>query len=123
MARQNNVKDDMWKTTGCVSFSQIRRGPEVEKKLLPVVISQPGRLTYKCQTVIQVKSRSDLQTGRYSVVLTTLYYSNQRHSFIMNEVASAHALRYIQVPEKRVDISPTTWARTTKLFILDVKPR
>ncbi len=70
-----------------------------------------------------MKTRSDLQTGRYSVQLTTLYDSNQRHSFIMNEVASAHTLRYIQVPERRVDISPTTMARTTKLFILDVKPR
>jgi hypothetical protein len=93
------------------------------KKLLPVVISQPGRLTYKCRTVIHVKSRSDLQPSRYSVRLTTLYDSDQRHSFIMNEVASAHALRYIRVPEKRVDISPTTWAKSTKLFILDVKPR
>jgi hypothetical protein len=97
--------------------------PEIEKNLLPVVISQPGRLTYKCRTVIHVKSRSDLQTSRYSVQLTTLYDSDQQHSFIMNEVASAHALRYIRVPEKRVDISPTTWAKTTKLFILDVKPR
>jgi hypothetical protein len=106
----------------CQFFSN-PEGPEIERKLLPAVISQPGRLTYKCRTVIHVKSRSDLQTGRYSVRLTTLYDSNQRHSFIMNEVASAHALKYIQVPEKRVDISQTTSARTTKLFILDVKPR
>ncbi len=106
----------------CRFFSD-PEGPEIERKLLPVVISQPDRLTYKCRTVIHVKSRSDLQTGRYSVQLTTLYDSDQRHSFIMNEVALAHALRYIQVPEKRVDISPATWVRTTKLFILDVKPR
>jgi hypothetical protein len=95
----------------------------MEKRLLPVVVSQPGRQTYKCRSVIHVKTRSDLQTDRYSVQLTTLYDSNQRHSFIMNEVALAHTLRYVGVPERSVDISPTTMAKTTKLFILDVKPR
>jgi hypothetical protein len=95
----------------------------MEKRLLPAVISQPGRLAYKCRTVIHVKSRSDLQTDRYSVQLTMLYDSNKQQSFIVNEVALAQALRYVQVPERIVDISPTTLAKTTKLFILDVKPR
>jgi hypothetical protein len=106
----------------CQFFSD-PEGPGMEKRLLPAVVPQPGRLTYKCRTVIHVKSRSDLQTDRYSVQLTTLYDSNQRHSFIVNEVALALALRYMQVPERIVDISPTTIAKTTKLFILDVKPR
>jgi hypothetical protein len=43
-----------------------------------------------------MKTRSDLQTDRYSVQLTTLYDSNQRHSFIMNKVALANTLRYIE---------------------------
>ncbi len=106
----------------CQFFSD-PEGPGMEKRLLPVVVSQPGRQTYKCRSVIHVKTRSDLQTDRYSVQLTTLYDSNQRHSFIMNEVALAHTLRYVRVPERSVDISPTTVAKTTKLFILDVKPR
>jgi hypothetical protein len=106
----------------CQFFSD-PEGPEMGKRLLPAVISQPGRLTYKCRTVIHVKSRSDLQTDRYSVQLTTLYDSNQRQSFIVNEVALAQALRYVQVPERIVDTSPTTLAKTTKFFILDVKPR
>ncbi len=71
------------------------------------MISRPGRLAYKGRTVIHVKSRSDLQTDRYSVQLTTLYDSNQQQSFIVNEVALAQALRYMQVPEKIVDTSST----------------
>jgi hypothetical protein len=53
----------------------------------------------------------------------TLYDSAQRHSFIMNEVALAQALRYVWVPERSVDISPVHRVKTTKLFILDVRPR
>jgi hypothetical protein len=112
-------REDHWL---CRSFSD-PEGPGMERRLLPVVISQPDRLAYKCRTVIHVKSRSDLQTNRYSVQLTTLYDSNQRQSFIVNEVALAQALRYVQVPERIVDTSSTTLAKTTKLFILDVKPR
>jgi hypothetical protein len=98
-------------------------GPGIEKRLLPVVTSQPGRLAYKCQTVIHVKSRSDLQSDRYSVQLKTLCDSNQRQSYIVNEVALAQALRYVQVPERIVYTSSTTLAKTNKLFVLDVKPR
>jgi hypothetical protein len=93
------------------------------RRLLPEVLPQPGRLAYKCRTVIHVQSRSDSQTDRYSVQLTTLYDSNQRQSYIVNEVALAQALRYVQVPERIMDTSSTTLAKTTKLFILDVKPR
>ncbi len=64
-----------------------------------------------------------MQTDRYSVQLTTLYDSNQRQSYIVNEVALAQALRYVQVPERTVDTSSATLAKTTKLFILDVRPR
>ncbi len=106
----------------CQSFLD-PEGPGMERRLLPAVVPQPGRQTYKCRSVIHVKTRSDLQTDSYSVQLMTLYDSNQRHSFIMNEVALAQALRYVQVPERSVDISSTTMAKTTKLFILDVKPR
>ncbi len=77
----------------CRSFSD-PEGPGIERSLLPVVTSQPGRLAYKCQTVIHVKSRSDSQSYRYSVQLKTLYDSNQRQSYIVNEVALAQTLRY-----------------------------
>jgi hypothetical protein len=73
--------------------------------------------------VIHVKSKSDLEAGEYSVKLMTLYDSNQRQSYIRDEIAKKHVLRYVQVPERTVDISPATTAKTTKLFILDVKPR
>ncbi len=88
-----------------------------------MVTSLPGRLAYKCRTVIHVKSRSDLQSDRYSVQLTTLYDSNQRQSYIVNEVALAQTLRYVQVPSRIVYTSSTTLGKTNKLFILDVKPR
>jgi hypothetical protein len=61
-------------------------GGGIEKRLLLVVKSQPGRLVYRCRTVIHVKSRLDLEAGRYGVKLTTLYDSNQRKSYIRNEV-------------------------------------
>ncbi len=88
-----------------------------------MVTSQPGRLAYKCRTVIHVKSRSDSESDRYSVQLTTLYDSNQRQSYIVNEVALAQTLRYVQVPSRIVYTSSTTLGKTNKLFILDVKPR
>jgi hypothetical protein len=44
-------------------------------------------------------------------------------SYIVNEVALALALRYVQVPSRIVYTSPTTLGKTNKLFILDVKPR
>jgi hypothetical protein len=106
----------------CQFFSD-PEGPEMERRLLPAVIPQPGRQVYRCQSVIHVKTRSDLQTDDYSVRLTTLYNSAQRHSFIMNEVALATTLRYVRVPERSVEISPVHRVKTTKLFILDVKPR
>jgi hypothetical protein len=53
----------------------------------------------------------------------TLYNSARLHSFIMNKVALAQMLRYVQVPERSVEISENHRAKTTKLFILDVKPR
>jgi hypothetical protein len=95
----------------------------IERRLLPVVKSQPGRLVYRCWTVIHVKSRSDLQTNGYSVQLMTLYDSNKRQSYIRNEVAQKHVLRYVQVPERIADISSAAPAKTNKLFILDVKSR
>jgi hypothetical protein len=112
-------REDHWL---CRSFSD-PEGPGVERRLLLVVISQPRRLVNGCRTVIHVKSRSDLQTDGYSVPLTTLYDSNQRQSYIVNEVALAQVLRYVQVPERIVDISSAAPGKTTKLFILDVKPR
>ncbi len=112
-------REDHWM---CRTFSD-PKGSGIEKRLLPVVKSQPGRLVYRCRTVIHVKSRSDLEAGGYSVQLTTLYDSNQRQSYIRNEVAQRHVLRYVQVPERTVDISSSTPAKTTKLYILDVKPR
>jgi hypothetical protein len=98
-------------------------GSRRQRRLLPVVKSQPGRLVYRCRTVIHVKSKSDVEAGEYSVKLTTLYDSNQRQSYIRDEIAKKHVLRYVRVPERTVDISPATSAKTTKLFILDVKPR
>jgi hypothetical protein len=112
-------EEDHWL---CRSFSD-PEGPGIERRLLPVVTSLPGRLAYKCRTVIHVKSRSDLQSDRYSVQLTTLYDSNQRQSYIVNEVALAQTLRYVQVPSRIVYTSSTTLGKTNKLFILDVKPR
>ncbi len=85
-----------------------------------MMTSQPGKLAYKCQTVIHVKSRADSESDNYSVRLTTLYDSNQRQSYIMNEVAAAQALRYVQVPSRIVYTSSTTLGKTNKLFILDV---
>jgi hypothetical protein len=106
----------------CRTFSDME-GEGTERRLLPVVKSQPGRLVYRCRTVNHVKSRSDLEAGGYSVKLTTLYDSNQRQSYIRDEIAKKHVLRYVQVPERTVDISSATSANTTKLFILDVEPR
>ncbi len=112
-------REDHWL---CRSFSDPEE-PGIVRRLLPVVKSQPGRLVYRCRTVIHVKSRSDSETDRYSVQLTTLYDSNQRQSYIRNEVALKQVLRYVQVPERIVDIPSAAPAKTTKLFILDVKPR
>jgi hypothetical protein len=98
-------------------------GQRTEKRLLPAVVSQPGRQRYDCWQMIHVKTRSDLQTDDYSVQLMTLYDSARWHSFIMNEVALAQMLRYVQVPERSVEILENHRAKTTKLFILDVKPR
>ncbi len=92
-------REDHWL---CRSFSDPEE-PGIERRLLPVVKSQPGRLVYRCRTVIHVKSRSDLKTDGYSVQLTTLYDSNQRQSYIRNEVALKQVLRYVQVPERIVD--------------------
>ena len=92
-------------------------------RMLPEVKSQPGRLVYRCRTIIYVKSRADLGSNNYSVQLTTLYDSNQRQSYIANEVAAAHALRYVRVPSQMVYTSSTTSEKTNKLYILDVKPR
>jgi len=103
-------EDDHWL---CRSFSDPREGG-VATRLLPVVKPQAGRLVYKCRTVIHVKSRADLET---------LYDSNQRQSYITNEVAAAQALRYVRVPSKMVYTSSTTLGKTNKLYILDVKPR
>jgi hypothetical protein len=80
-------KDNHWL---CRSFSDPEEGGVV-RRLLPEVTSQPGRLAYKCRTVIHVKSRVDSESDNYSVQLTTLYDSNQRQSYIMNEVAAAQA--------------------------------
>ena len=112
-------KDDHWL---CWSFSDPEEGGVI-RRLLPEVTSQPGRLAYKCRTVIHVKSRADLESDNYSVQLTTLYDSNQRQSYITNEVAAAQALRYVRVPSKMVYTSSTTLGKTNKLYILDVKPR
>ena len=106
----------------CRKFSD-PEGDGIQGRLLPVVKSQPGRLVYRCRTVIHVKPKSDVEAGEYSVKLTTLYDSNQRQSYIRDEIAKKHVLRYVRVPERTVDISPATSAKTTKLFILDVRPR
>jgi len=91
--------------------------------MLPEVKPQPGRLVYRCRTTIYVKSGADLGSKNYSVQLTTLYDTNQRQSYIANEVAAAHALRYVQVPTQVVYTSSTTSERTNRLYLLDVKPR
>ena len=88
-----------------------------------MVTPRAGRLVYNCRTEIHVKSREDLESDNYSVKLTTLYDSNLGQSYIVNEVALALALRYVQVPSRIVYTSPTTLGKTNKLFILDVKPR
>jgi hypothetical protein len=116
---EERSKDDHWL---CRSFSDPREGGVVTR-LLPVVMPRAGRLVYKCRTVVHVKSRADLETDNYSVQLTTLYDSNQRQSYITNEVAAAQALRYVRVPSKMVYTSSTTLGKTNKLYILDVKPR
>jgi hypothetical protein len=112
-------EEDHWM---CRNFSD-PEGDGIQRRLLPVVKSQPGRLVYRCRTVIHVKSKSDMEAGGYSVKLTTLYDSNQRQSYIRDEVAKKHVLRYVRVPERTVDLSPAASAKTTKLFILDLKPR
>jgi hypothetical protein len=38
-------------------------------------------------------------------------------------VAKKHVLRYMQLPERTVDISSAAPAKTTKLFLLEAKPR
>jgi hypothetical protein len=75
-----------------------------------------------CQQATHVKARSDLGTDNYSPQLMKIYDPTWRQSFIMNEVALAQALRYVNVPERSVEISDQHRAKTTKLFILDVKP-
>jgi hypothetical protein len=116
---EERSKDDHWL---CRFFSDPREGGVVTR-LLPVVTPRAGRLVYKCRTVIHVKSRADLESDDYSVQLTTLYDSNQRQSYITNEVAAAQALRYVRVPSKMVYTSSTTLGKTNKLYILDGKPR
>jgi hypothetical protein len=111
--------EDHWM---CRNFSD-PGGGGIQKRLLPVVKPQPGRLVYRCQTVIHVRSKSDMEAGEYNVKLTTLYDSNQRQSYIRDEIAKKHVLRYVRIPERTVDLSPATAVKTTKLFILDVKPR
>ncbi|MFN9907408.1 MAG: hypothetical protein ACK56F_15020, partial [bacterium] len=64
-----------------------------------------------------------MEAGEYNVKLTTLYDSNQQQSYIRDEVAKKHALRYVRVPERTVDLFPAAAEKTTKLYILDVKPR
>jgi hypothetical protein len=106
----------------CRDFSD-PEGDGVQRRLLPVVKPQPGRLVYRCRTVIHVRSKSDMEAGEYNVKLTTLYDSNQQQSYIRDEIAKKHVLRYVRVPERTVDLSPATSVKTTKLFILDVKPK
>jgi len=112
-------KDDHWL---CWSFSDPVEGG-VKVRMLPEVKPQPGRLVYRCRTTIYVKSGADLGSKNYSVQLTTLYDTNQRQSYIANEVAAAHALRYVQVPTQVVYTSSTTSEKTNRLYLLDVKPR
>jgi hypothetical protein len=64
-----------------------------------------------------------MEAGEYNVKLTTLYDSNQQQSYIRDEIAKRHALRYVRVPERTVDLFPAAAEKTTKLYILDVKPR
>jgi hypothetical protein len=116
---EERSKDDHWL---CRFFSDPREGGVV-RRLLPVVTPRAGRLVYNCRTEIHVKSRADLESDNYSVKLTTLYDSNLEQSYIVNEVALALALRYVQVPSRIVYTLPTTLGKTNKLFILDVKPR
>ncbi len=52
-----------------------------------------------------------------------MYDSNQQQSYIRDEIAKRHALRYVRVPERTVDLFPAAAEKTTKLYILDVKPR
>jgi hypothetical protein len=106
----------------CRNFSD-PEGGGIQKRLLPVVKPQPGRLVYRCRTVIHVRSKSDMEAGEYNVKLTTLYDSNQRQSYIRDEIAKRHVLRYVRIPERTVDLSPATTVKTTKLYILDVKPK
>ncbi len=65
----------------CRNFSD-PEGDGVQRRLLPVVKPQPGRLIFRCLTVIHVRSKSDMEAGKYNVKLTTLYDSNQRQSYI-----------------------------------------
>jgi hypothetical protein len=116
---EEQSKDYHWL---CRSFSD-PEGQGVERRLLPVVTPRSGRLVYNCRTEIHVKSRVDLESDNYSVKFTTLYDSNLGQSYIVNEVAMALALRYVQVPSRIVYTSSTTLGKTNKLFILDVKPR
>ncbi len=71
--------------------------------------------------MIHVRSKSDMEAGEYNVKLMTLYDSNQRQSYIRDEIAKKHVLRYVRVPERTVDLSTATSVKTTKLFIL--RPR
>ena len=70
----------------CREFSA-PAGGGTPQKMLPAVQHQPGRLVYRCRTVIHVRSRSDMEAGEYNVKLTTLYDSNQQQSYIRDEVA------------------------------------
>ena len=106
----------------CREFSDPAEGGTPQKRL-PAVQHQPGRLVYGCRTEIHVRSRADMEAGGYNVRLTTLYDSNQKQSYIRDEVARRHTLRYIRVPERTVKLSPATKEKATKLYILDVRPR
>jgi hypothetical protein len=62
-----------------------------------------------------------MEAGEYNVKLTTLYDSNQQQSYIRDEIAKRHALRYVRVPERTVDLFPAAAEKTTKLY--SVHPR
>ena len=94
-------------TTGCAGSSQIRKGAGHQRGYFrQCSINPAGRLVYRCRTVIHMRSRSDMEAGEYNVRLTTLYNPSQQQSYIRDEVARRHALRYVRVPERTVNLFP-----------------
>ncbi len=69
---------------------------------LPKGVPLQGRLWYACRMTINAKSKSDLRADQYIIQLQTLFSPAWQQSAILNELALAQAMGYINVPGKEL---------------------